>query len=163
ATVVFRAKNVSMSDSMRLSLTNFALADVDARIIRAVVKKTSLRWENLIVPSKSILLPNYPNPFNPETWIPYRLAADSTVVIHIYNDKGQRIHTIPLGLQKAGIYMAKDKAARWDGRDSFGEKVASGVYFYTLQARPISIGINHAIPKIGAGDFSATRKMVIVK
>jgi hypothetical protein len=101
----------------------------------------------LSLPKKSTLLQNYPNPFNPETWIPYKLATDSLVTISIYNAKGQLIRTIALGNQKAGAYVMKGKAAYWDGKDNAGEKVTSSVYFYTLQA----------------GDFSATRKMVIVK
>ena len=100
-----------------------------------------------VLPSKSLLLQNYPNPFNPETWIPYQLAADAPVTIRIYNTKGQLIRTIALGNKSAGVYIAKDKAAYWDGRDSLGEKVASDVYYYTLEA----------------GEFRATRKMVIVK
>ena len=93
------------------------------------------------------LLQNYPNPFNPETWIPFKLAQDTHVTILIYDTKGQLIRTIALGNRNAGIYTTKDKAAYWDGRDSLGEKVSSGVYYYTLQA----------------GEFMATRKMVIVK
>ena len=94
-------------------------------------------------------LQNYPNPFNPDTWIPYLLAVDApvTIYINIYNLKGQLIRTIALGHQKAGVYVTKDKAAYWDGRDEAGEKVGSGVYFYTLKA----------------GKFVATRKMLIVK
>jgi len=93
------------------------------------------------------LLQNYPNPFNPETWFPYQLAADSSVIINIYSAKGQMIRTIPVGTKQVGVYVIKDKAAYWDGRDSLGEKVASGVYFYSLQA----------------GDFRATRRMLIIK
>ena len=102
------------------------------------------------------LLQNYPNPFNPETWIPFQLAQNAPVSISIYNVKGQLIRTIDLVNNKAGIYVTKDKAAYWDGRDSLGEKVASGVYYYTLQ-------VGAAIPQIGAGNIIATRKMVIVK
>jgi len=90
---------------------------------------------------------NFKNPFNPDTWIPYTLARDVYVVIHIYNSSGQLVRTLDFGYQRAGAYLSKGKAAYWDGKDSFGEKVASGVYFYTLQA----------------GEFSATRKMVIMK
>ena len=100
-----------------------------------------------VLPSKSLLLQNYPNPFNPETWIPFKLAQNVNVVIHIYSANGQLVHTITLRNQEAGTYVTKDKAAYWDGRNSFGEKVASGVYFYTLQA----------------GEFSGMRKMVIMK
>ena len=102
------------------------------------------------------LLQNYPNPFNPETWIPFELAQNASVTINIYDNKGQLIRTIALGPKKAGVYLSKSKSAYWDGRDSSGEKVASGVYFYTLQVR-------EAVPRIGAGEFSATRKMIIVK
>jgi len=93
------------------------------------------------------LLQNYPNPFNPETWIPFKLAQDAPVIISIYDTKGQLVRTISLGNKNAGIYTTKAKAAYWDGTDSFGEQVASGVYYYTLQT----------------GEFTATRKMVIMK
>ena len=93
------------------------------------------------------LLQNYPNPFNPETWIPFKLAQNASVTINIYDTKGQLIRTISVGNKPAGVYLAKDKAAYWDGRDNAGEKVSSGLYFYTLEA----------------GKFRSTRKMVIVK
>ena len=108
---------------------------------------TKINGSVIILPEKSLLLQNYPNPFNPETWIPYQLATDSPVTISIHNQKGQMIRTILLGTKQAGIYATKDKAAYWNGKDSFGEKVASGIYYYTLQA----------------GEFKATRKMVIMK
>ena len=90
---------------------------------------------------------NFSNPFNPDTWIPYTLAKDVDVVIRIYNLSGQLIQTLRLGHQPAGRYTNKSKAAYWDGRCRNGEKVASGVYYYTLEA----------------GEFRATRKMVIIK
>ena len=93
------------------------------------------------------LYANYPNPFNPDTWIPYYLPREADVTIKIYNSAGKLVRTLKLGRQSAGIYLDKDRAAYWDGRDSFGEKVASGIYYYTLQA----------------GEFSATKKMVIMK
>ena len=99
------------------------------------------------VPKEFQLLQNYPNPFNPETWIPFKLAQNKPVSISIYNTKGQLIRTISLGNRNAGIYTTKDKAVYWDGRSNTGEKVSSGAYYYTLQA----------------GEFRATRKMVIVK
>jgi hypothetical protein len=96
---------------------------------------------------KTSLGQNFRNLFNPETWIPYTLADDVDVVISIYNLSGRLVRTLELGYQPAGSYMTKAEAAYWDGKDGSGEKVASGVYFYTLQA----------------GDFRATRKMVIRK
>ena len=97
---------------------------------------------------------NSPNPFNPETWIPYQLSFDAEVTVKIYNSQGDIIRILRLGYKKAGLYLDKQVAAYWDGRDEEGEKVASGVYFYTLQAYPEEDGI---------GEFSKTRKMVILK
>ena len=98
-------------------------------------------------PNYTALLQNYPNPFNPETWIPFQLAENSLITISIYNAGGQLIRTLHLGHRPAGIYATKDESAYWNGEDCSGEKVASGVYFYTLQA----------------GNFAVTRRMVITK
>ena len=98
-------------------------------------------------PSETVLLANYPNPFNPETWIPYALSEAAEVTVTIYAANGAVVSTLDLGHQRAGSYASRSRAAYWDGRDAAGESVASGVYFYTLQA----------------GDFSATRKMLIMK
>ena len=98
-------------------------------------------------PEEDALHPNYPNPFNPETWIPYQLAEDSEVTITIYNANGTIIRKLSLGHQAAGVYQSKARAAYWDGRNELGEPVAGGVYFYTFTA----------------GDFTATRKMLIRK
>ena len=100
-----------------------------------------------LTPKETALLPNYPNPFNPETWIPYQLAEPADVTISIYNVQGQLVRTLALGHQRAGVYQTRSRAAHWDGRNAFGETVASGLYFYTLTA----------------GEFSATRKMLIRK
>ena len=99
------------------------------------------------VPIKTVLLPNYPNPFNPETWIPYDLAEEADVRITIYNLKGETVKQLKVGFQAAGTYRTRSQAAYWDGCNSVGEPVASGVYFYTLQA----------------GQVKASRKMVIAK
>ena len=96
---------------------------------------------------KTALLPNYPNPFNPETWIPYQLSEPADVNISIYAVDGKLVRTLAFGHQPVGIYESKNRAAYWDGRNTLGEPVASGVYFYTLTA----------------GDFTATRKMLIRK
>ena len=85
-----------------------------------------------IIPNKSQLLPNYPNPFNPETWIPYDLAQGTDVHIHIYNLKGETIKDLKVGFQPAGSYRSKSAAAYWDGRNSEGELVGSGLYYYSL-------------------------------
>ena len=93
------------------------------------------------------LLLNYPNPFNPETWIPFRLAEDTDVTLDIYDASGRLVRNLDIGHSKAGIYESRDKAIYWDGRNDLGENVASGVYFYHLTA----------------GEYSATRRMVILK
>ncbi len=100
-----------------------------------------------LIPRKTQLLANYPNPFNPETWIPYQLASPTEVHIHIYSANGVLVRTLDLGHQPAGIYQQRNSAAYWDGKNEMGESVASGVYFYTLTAV----------------DFTATRKMIIKK
>ena len=100
-----------------------------------------------LTPKETALLPNYPNPFNPETWIPYQLAEAADVTLTIYAVDGLLARTLALGYRPVGIYQGKSRAAYWDGKNAIGESVASGVYFYTLTA----------------GDFTATRKMLIRK
>ena len=95
----------------------------------------------------NVLFQNYPNPFNPETWIPYRIASDVEVSISIYSVDGLLIHRIELGQQRAGIYLSRERAAYWNGRDIHGEQVSSGVYFYQMNA----------------GNFTSQRKMVILR
>jgi len=113
--------------------------------IRRAYTQVSLSY-GAVIPTKNSLLQNYPNPFNPETWIPFGLAKEAEVTIRIYNTEGNLIRTIELGNKQAGVYTTKGKAAYWDGCD-LGSKIASGLYFYTLQAEK----------------FKATRKMVILK
>ena len=100
-----------------------------------------------VVSVENTLLANYPNPFNPETWIPYQLSASADVSVSIYSVNGHLVRRLDLGHQVAGVYRSRSRAAYWDGRNEFGERVASGLYFYTLTA----------------GDFTATRKMLIRK
>merc|ERR1712093_620528 len=85
------------------------------------------------VPDLTRLLQNYPNPFNPETWIPYELSQDSAVKVWIYDVGGQLIRSMEVGFQQAGIYSSREKAIYWDGKSQDGERVASGVYFYSLE------------------------------
>ena len=101
----------------------------------------------MLAPQETALLANYPNPFNPETWIPYQLAAPADVTLRIHVIDGSLIRMLSLGHKPVGIYQTRTRAAYWDGRNQLGEPVASGVYFYTLTA----------------GDFTATRKMLIRK
>jgi len=91
-----------------------------------------------VLPDDTRLFPNYPNPFNPETWIPYQLANDSDVQITIYDTKGMLVRTLALGHQSAGYYTGRSHAAYWNGRNGLGERVASGVYFYQLKTDKIS-------------------------
>ena len=100
-----------------------------------------------VAPEQTALLPNYPNPFNPETWIPYHLAKPAEVTITITEANGAVVRTLVLGYQRAARYDSRHRAAYWDGRNAAGEPVASGMYFYTLTA----------------GKFTATRKMLILK
>ncbi|RKU31356.1 hypothetical protein C6497_02360 [Candidatus Poribacteria bacterium] len=102
---------------------------------------------NSFIPKETLLLPNYPNPFNPETWIPYQLATSTDVNISIHAADGKLIRTLDIGYQSVGKYHHRDKAAYWDGKNTHGEPVANGMYFYTLSA----------------GKFTATRKMLIRK
>ena len=100
-----------------------------------------------LLPEKTALLRNYPNPFNPETWIPYQLAHAADVTLTIYDAQGVLVRQLDLGYQQAGYYTNRTRAAYWDGRNHLGEAVGSGLYFYQLRA----------------GDYSAIHKMVILK
>ena len=114
------------------------------------VKRSRIELDNLIVykiPAETELLPNYPNPFNPETWIPYRLAEGALVTLTIYDATGGIVRSIDVGYKSAAAYESQAKAIHWDGCNEFGEQTASGVYFYHLSA----------------GDYSDTRKMFILK
>ncbi|MDE0399561.1 MAG: T9SS type A sorting domain-containing protein, partial [Candidatus Poribacteria bacterium] len=127
-------------------LTQAQQADLtDATSVRGIRFLKQLL--SAFTPKETALLPNYPNPFNPETWIPYQLAEPADVALTIYDINGRVVRDLDLGHQRAGLYHARSRAAYWDGRNAVGEPVASGVYFYTLTA----------------GEFTATRKMLILK
>ena len=98
-------------------------------------------------PPVSVLGQNYPNPFNPETWIPFTLSKPAHVVVTVFDSTGRVVRRLDLGWRESGFYLDRSRAAYWDGRDELGRKVASGVYFYQIKA----------------GDFAATRKMIVVK
>ena len=115
-----------------------------------VFKQGIENLENLLaslIPDETALLSNYPNPFNPETWIPYQLATPTEVTLTIHDMNGQLVRCLEVGHQAAGVYQSRSRAAYWDGQNQVGERVASGPYFYTLTA----------------GAFTATRKMLILK
>ena len=125
----------------------------DARSLEVsnrIMKRGIMMLEQLMVsliPTETKLLVNYPNPFNPETWIPYRLAEEANITLTIYDPTGIMVRQLELGHQSKGYYTNRGRAAYWDGRNELGESVASGVYFYTLTA----------------GNYSATRRMAIFK
>ena len=117
---------------------------------KSVIVQEGTAAPSLTVPTPSVethLGANYPNPFNPETWIPYRLSETAEVTIRIYAIDGTLLRTLALGELSAGIYERRNRAAYWDGKNELGEPVASGIYFYTLSA----------------GDFEATGKMLMRK
>ena len=120
--------------------------EIDATDIRRAFTELILTAEDL-KPRQTALLANYPNPFNPETWIPYQLASDAHAAIRIYSQAGELVRSLDLGFQRAGYYVGRARAAYWNGRNDSGEQLASGVYFYQLIA----------------SESTATRKMVIVK
>ena len=110
-------------------------------------RKGGILLKDLSPPVPNMLFQSFPNPCNPETWIPYTLAADSPVNIRIYSASGQFVRELALGHKPAGIYTSRSAAAHWDGRNSQGEKIVSGMYFYTIRA----------------GDFAATRRMLVLE
>ncbi len=128
------------------SLVRTLQHDISATDIHRAFTELRLTSADLI-PQRTVLLANYPNPFNPETWLPYQLANDAEVVIRIYSATGQLVRNMHLGFQRAGYYIGRSRAAYWDGRNDLGERLASGVYFYQLSTP----------------ESSATRKMVIRK
>ncbi len=125
----------------------FVGVEADVETKKRFVAAPMLSVSEMISPTETVLLLNYPNPFNPETWIPYQLSEPAEVTLTIYAVNGNVVRRLVLGHQPAGMYHSKSRAAYWDGRNEHGERVASGVYFYTLSA----------------GDFIATQKMLIRK
>ena len=132
-----------------VSLLRFEAADLyqpDASPIKS--KTLDGKFVSWAVPPKhSALLQNFPNPFNPDTWIPYQLKESGEVAIQIFSIPGEVIREIKLGYKPAGLYVTRDRAAYWDGRNEAGEKAASGIYFYTIKA----------------GEFIAIKKMILMK
>ena len=138
-------EGLTAADTEQMLTQARQLALTDPTYLRGIAMLEQLLA--LLLPKETALLPNYPNPFNPETWIPYQLAEPSEVTLHIYAVNGTLVRVLALGHQSAGRYQTHSRAAYWDGRNFVGEAVASGIYFYTLTA----------------GGFTATRKMLIRK
>ena len=119
-----------------------------------------------LIPKETVLLPNYPNPFSLETWIPYHLAHAADVTLVIYDIEGALVRQLDLGHQPADIYTARTRAAYWDRRNSLGELVGSGIYFYQLRVAlnpDRSNGVQNSQLETVVGDYSAMRKMVVLK
>ena len=134
------------NDQIQSWLTQAIQADDGSYVFRLGIGVLKDLLHNLI-PEKTALLPNFPNPFNPETWIPYQLSEESPVSVAIYDTTGKLIRSLSLGIQSPGFYNSRDRAAYWDGRNVLGEQVSSGVYFYQLTTPT----------------FQQTRRLVIVK
>jgi hypothetical protein len=130
--------------TLRLTGGTFATADGRQFGTRAVPTTLQLR---LSPEARTLVAANYPNPFNPETWIPYQLAEESNVSVRIYDASGALVRVLNLGVQDAGGHVTRDRAAYWDGRNEFGETVASGVYYYEFRA----------------GEYVKTQRMLILK
>ena len=142
--VAYRNVAAALVDARHLAGTGDARLSKGVALLETLLE---LLTEMRAIPETTALLPNYPNPFNPETWIPYQLATPADVTLHLYSLDGGLVRTLALGHQPAGMYQNRSRAAYWDGRNALGEPVASGVYFYSLTA----------------GEFTATRKMLIRK
>ena len=148
-----RQSIVQVGDSLEITVTD-TTGEIASETYSFTVTPDSLvnavlpvRLDGIGTPRQTLLLQNYPNPLNPETWIPYHLSQAAPVTLAIYDPTGQRIRTLSLGIQAAGFYQSRSRAAYWDGRNDLGEQVSSGVYFYQL-----STASEHQI-----------RRMVIVK
>ena len=139
-TVNYHASSVKRQFQALTTLETLEIPSRGAYIAGNLLKAWLFHIEPPVIETQ--LLPNYPNPFNPETWIPYQL-----VQIRIYEVAGQLVRTLDLGTKPAGSYLSRESAAYWDGRNDMGETIGSGVYFYTLNA----------------GDYQRTRRMTVVR
>ena len=144
--VTVTATDDSGTDNASTSIT-VTINVIDVRNSPTLLNSHQTLENSFQIPDVTSFLPNYPNPFNPETWIPYQLSVSADVSLTIYDMRGVVIRQLALGHKPAGYYTSRTQAAHWDGRNMFGEKVATGVYFVTFKA----------------GDYIATRKMLIRK
>jgi hypothetical protein len=129
-----------------ITLSSLDLYNPDASSLKVEgINGEFISWA--MAPERSALLQNFPNPFNPETWIPYQLRNAGEVTITIYNTAGEMVRKLNLGYKTAGLYITQDRAAYWDGNNKFGDPVASGVYFYSINSE----------------DLKAVRKLIVLK
>ena len=142
--ISFRDITLSDRDGSGISFRDITLSDRDGV---SIGYRTGLPVAPTTKAFRTALLPNYPNPFNPETWVPFSLSEESEVRIDIYDMNGRSVRTLELGRLDAGDYTSRSNAGYWDGRNALGERVASGVYFY----------------KMTAGSFTQMRRLVIMK
>ena len=147
APAIKRVDNERDRDLIEAWITLARLEDDGSIAFRQGIANLQNLLASLLIPQETALHANYPNPFNPETWIPYQLAVPAEVALTIYDMNGGAVQRLEVGQQSAGLYQSRSRAVYWDGRNARGESVASGLYFYTLTA----------------GDFTATRKMLIRK
>ena len=144
-----------VGDYLEVSATikdnHFRIDPIEYQITPEDIACSSVKLPNLIVyevPRHTKLFANYPNPFNPETWIPYQLSSDGDISIQIHNVDGQLVRSVELGYRSSGTYTQQSKAAYWDGRNDNGETIAGGIYFYTLKID---------------NSYAQTRKLIVVK
>ena len=129
----------SAIDKLESNANRSSAEEIALNVLKAILPER--------LPTQTQLLANYPNPFNPETWLPFELSQDTEVIVSIYDVQGKRVRQLQLGMMMAGKYVGADRAAHWDGKTEAGERVSSGTYFYQIEA----------------GDYTETRKMVILK
>ena len=149
--VQFSTTNLNAFDQELLATIHFKALQPDQATVELREMEffglNSFPIDAIIIPDKNLLGQNFPNPFNPETWIPYQLKDESAVTVKIYDVSGRLVRTIDLGQKSPGIYVTREQAAYWDGRNSFGERMASGLYFYTLRTK----------------SYTQTKRMLLVK
>ncbi|MFC1718140.1 T9SS type A sorting domain-containing protein, partial [Candidatus Poribacteria bacterium] len=136
---------IKLDDSMYVTKLIESTAEEKAGVKLAVPGR--MKGQENSSATRTLLLQNYPNPFNPETWIPFHLSREADVSVKIYDSVGRLVRSLALGYMPEGIYVDRTRAIYWDGRSDAGEEVISGVYYYSITA----------------GDFSATRKMIVKK
>ena len=147
AVIAVQLDGTTFKDSFDVLIDNLILVNADGRGVLAKTPPIRLNAETLLLPTHNRLMQNYPNPFNPETWIPYQISRDARVRLEFFTPSGQAVRTLDLGYRPAGLYVSRGRAAYWDGTNNFGERVASGVYFYTIQAE----------------NYHAIKRMVLMK